>query len=303
MPTYNQPDYLRYVLDSIVSQDFKDYEVIISDDSTDDESGKLVEQYRSKIPHLTYFRNIPSKKSPMSWNEAIKHAEGEYIKVQHSDDWFSFPSALGKFVAMLDEHPGSDFAFSAARVCGPDKKIKFVHSCTNGQLQSLKKSPSYLFGRNIVGAPSATIYRSSITHKYYDEKMKWVVDLDQYISILQDNPNFVYCDRPLVSTTDGATHQSIHESVGRVDVEVYEWMLLYAKLRKKYENIPYRFYILLYIMYVLYHCRVSSMDQIQNLNLESEEKNLIGRLLKFRFIFIAFAIRKYIVKIKYKLFK
>ena len=126
MPTYNQPDFLKVVLDSIVMQDFKDYEVIISDDSTNDESGKLIEKYKAKIPNLTYFRNIPSKKSPMSWNEAIKHAEGEYIKVQHSDDWFSDSTALRKFVSMLDSHPESDFAFSGAFVCDKNQKIKII---------------------------------------------------------------------------------------------------------------------------------------------------------------------------------
>ncbi len=294
MPTYNQPDYFRHVLDSIARQDFKDYELIVSDDSTNDESSKIAEEYKKKIPNLTYIHNVPSKKSPGSWNEAIKHAKGKYIKVQHSDDWFSSPQALGKFVAMLDRHPESDFAFSAANVVGPDKKLKFVHRCSANELAKLRRSPTYLFGRNIVGAPSATIYRASVVHKFYDANMKWVVDLDQYISILNDNPRFEYSDEPLVETTDGAAHQSIHESVGLAKVELYEWLLLYTKIRTSGRPMPYRRFMDLYVFFIMYRCRITSMQQLEGIAIAPEEKRLVERLLHWRHFYIVFKLRRYL---------
>lgn len=298
IPTYNQPDFLKLVLDSIVIQDFNDYEVIISDDSTNRESGALVETFKSSIPNLKYVKNEPSKKSPGSWNEAIRHAKGQLIKVMHSDDWFSDSKALGKFVQIMDSNPDCDFAFSAANVCDTAQKIKFIHVASPRELEELKKSPSFLFGRNIVGAPSATIYRSSIHHKYFDPKTKWVVDLDQYIDILEDNPNFAYSKEPLVCTTDGATHQSIHGSVGKKEVELFEWLYLYSKIRVDEPKMPHWVYMNLYIIFVLERCRVSNMDQIKDIPMEPEERNLVSKLLKFRFLFFIFKIRRYFIGLK-----
>lgn len=296
IPTYNQPDFLKIVLDSVVIQNFKDYEVVISDDSTNDESEKLVAEYKNKIQNLNYFRNVPSRKSPGSWNEAIKNANGEYIKVMHSDDWFADADALESFVKMLENDNKCDFAFSSAYVCDINQKVKFVHKVSDRKLAKLKASPTYLFGRNIVGAPSATIYRSSVINKYYDEKMKWVVDLDQYIRILQENNNFAYSPKPLVCTTDGASHQSSHSSVGLVEVELFEWLSLYQKFRKTYDKIKYRTFILIYIMFILEKCRVTNISQVENIGLETEEKYLIKRLLRFRPLFIIFKTRRYIFK-------
>ncbi|MDQ3245117.1 MAG: glycosyltransferase family 2 protein, partial [bacterium] len=251
MPAYNQPEFLRLVLESIVGQDFKDFELIISDDSTNDESTKVVDAYRSRIQSLIYFKNTPSKGSPQSWNEAITHGKGSYIKVMHNDDWFSSPSSLTKFVKMLDEHPESDFAFCATYICGPDQKILKTQTASSQELEKLKDSATYLFGRNIIGAPSVTMFRNTVKNKYYDPQMKWVVDVDQYVAILEENPHFQYCTEPLVSTTDGALHQSSHSSVGLKNVELYEWLRLYSKSRKRHKNIKYRYFMWLYILFVL----------------------------------------------------
>jgi glycosyltransferase involved in cell wall biosynthesis len=299
IPTYNQPDFLKLVLDSIVIQSFKDYEVIISDDSTNNESQALVESYRLKIPNLTYIKNEPSKKSPGSWNEAIRHAKGEYIKVMHSDDWFNGQDSLHEFVDMLDTHPESDFAFSGAAVCGPDHQTKFIHAATSREIEHLKKSPSFLFGRNIVGAPSATIYRTLVTYKYYDEKMKWVVDLDQYIGILNKNQQFAYTQKPLVCTTDGAGHQSIHGSVGLKQIELFEWLRLYSKLREQYgEKLKYKPYMWIYLLFILERCGVTRTKDLEDIEMKAEEKDLVTILLRFTPLFFVFKIRRFIVRVK-----
>ena len=291
LPTYNQPDYLRLALDSIIAQDFKDYEVIITDDSTNDDSVKLAEEYKLKIPNLTYYKNQPKKGSPGNWNEAISKAKGEYVKVLHSDDWFTKPDSLGKFVKLLDENPKSDFGFSATNVCGPDQKFKYLHAPSAGKLKSLRKDPSYLFGKNIVGAPSATIYRKGIKNELYDPKLKWAVDVDQYMSILEDNPDFAYSQEPLISTTDGAAHQSIHESVGFMSVELYEWLLVYGKLMDRGR---FRLRHPIYIMFLLSRYKVKSLKDVESLHLEPRLLKLVGKLLKFRMFFFAFRLRNYL---------
>ena len=50
-----------------------------------------------------------------NWNEAVRHASGEYIKIMHHDDWFTDRDCLARFVEMLEEHPEADLAFCGSR--------------------------------------------------------------------------------------------------------------------------------------------------------------------------------------------
>ena len=76
IPTYKQVDYLRKTLDSVLLQDFHDYELIISDDSSDDSVENLLREFDFK-GKLNYFRNSVALGSPANWNYSIKQAKGE----------------------------------------------------------------------------------------------------------------------------------------------------------------------------------------------------------------------------------
>ena len=82
IPTYKQTEYLKKCLESLLAQDFKDYELIISDDTPDDS----IEQFLKTIlkdHSYSYTRNIPALGMPENWNSAIKKAEGKYIKIKY----------------------------------------------------------------------------------------------------------------------------------------------------------------------------------------------------------------------------
>lgn len=100
IPAYKHIDFLRRCLNSILEQRFTDYEVVITDDSPDDSLQKLVEEYSDE--RIKYFKNKKALGSPLNWNEGIKKANGEYIKILHHDDWFSSPDSLEKYVRLLD---------------------------------------------------------------------------------------------------------------------------------------------------------------------------------------------------------
>jgi glycosyltransferase involved in cell wall biosynthesis len=264
IPTYKQPDFFRRALQSVFIQSFDDYEVIITDDSPDESVEHVVKGFQPNIK-LKYYKNKERKGSPENWNEAIRLASGEYIKILHHDDWFPDKNSLIEFVKMLDENPNADFAFCSSLVCGPDQKVKYLHLPTEKQLNKLKSNPSYLFPKNIVGAPSATIYRSKLNKKF-DTKLKWVVDIDFYISVLKDNKNFIFCPNPLVCTTDGASHQVTNECQNDKNIELFEWFYLYDKI-KKYPSIDFRNFI--FFWDILYKYKVRSIYEIKELGIQS----------------------------------
>ena len=79
IPAYKHVDYLKRLLDSIAIQTFKDFEVIITDDSPGNEVEQFCLQYQSLLP-IKYIKNNTSLGSPGNWNACISNASGQWIK-------------------------------------------------------------------------------------------------------------------------------------------------------------------------------------------------------------------------------
>lgn len=194
IPAYNDAVALERLLKSIACQDFNDYEIVISDDSTTEEVREIVEHYAS-LP-IVYQKNEKSLGSPENWNQAIRLASGEYIKIMHNDDSFSRPDSLRKLVGALDSHPEASFAFSACRDIG--EGIDILRKPSAFQLSYLTKAPDVLLLGNFIGAPSTTIFRNSLD-EYFDKELIWKVDVDFYVRFLKKYPEFVYIDDDLLT--------------------------------------------------------------------------------------------------------
>ena len=90
IPAYQQVDYLRETLRSVQTQNYEDYELIISDDTQDDSVQQLVATFDFN-DRLRYYRNPVALGSPENWNAAVAYAKGTYIKIlQYHHEWWSY---------------------------------------------------------------------------------------------------------------------------------------------------------------------------------------------------------------------
>lgn len=236
IPAYCQTHYLNEALRSIQTQTFLDYELIITDDSPDDSVASLLKLFNFN-GKLQYYKNSAPLGSPENWNEAVRHAKGEYIKILHHDDRLAHPDALKSFVRLLDENPEANFAFGASRVEDAVSGKDWVHCATQAQIARLQKKPEELILGNIVGAPSATIYRNGCEVKY-DATMKWLVDIDFYIRMLQQNGQFAFTSEVLIVTPTNAMHQVTEVCKNNSLIELSEYLLLYKKVEDKVKELP-----------------------------------------------------------------
>ncbi len=120
VPNYNHAPFLKQRLDSIFNQTFQDFEVIILDDCSTDNSKEIIEQYRSnpKVSHVIY--NEKNSGSPFKqWAKGFELARGEYIWIAESDDWAE-QDFLKKLVLPLN-NPSTYIAFSNSTIVYPDK--------------------------------------------------------------------------------------------------------------------------------------------------------------------------------------
>jgi len=227
IPAYRQTHYLKKTLDSVLCQDYDDYEVVITDDSPDASVEALLAEY-SFGPRLTYLRNATRRGSPGNWNRAVALSKGEYIKLLHHDDWFSNPTSLAQYVAMLDANPGTGFAFSGATARSARSGRTWHHYASERQIARLRREPTCLFYRNFVGPPSSTIIRRTSFLEYADN-LVWLVDIAQYIGILR-RTDFVATQKPLIVSTTQAAHQITSASHADPRLNTYEYFRLFNEI-------------------------------------------------------------------------
>jgi glycosyltransferase involved in cell wall biosynthesis len=227
IPTYNQVQYLRRTLESVLQQTFEDFEIIITDDSTTNDVQHLISEFRHEFGNkLLYKRNAPSLGSPANWNEAISLAKGEYIKILHHDEWFSTNDALLKFVGALDNNANCDFAFSQAIALQVSENKTWIHKASKKRLNVLMKQPMLLQLGNFIGSPSNIIFRNA-TVKYFDSNLKWLVDVEFYIRLLLNNANHAWIDEPLITSVTGAEHNVTNDCIGNPYVQISEHLYTY----------------------------------------------------------------------------
>ena len=225
IPAYKRVDYLKRLLESISKQDFRDFEVIVSDDSPDSSVEQLCSEY-SPLFSLRYFKNDLAFGTPENWNQAIAKASGSWIKLMHDDDWFYNSTALGKFVEAA-KSKGGVLIFSAYQnVFLDENRSEFVFPSAI-RLKFLSKSPATLLSKNLIGPPSVIMHPNGLKIRY-DKRTKWVVDIDFYIQLMTSH-QYHYIPEVLVSV--GMSREQVTASCSRnPQVEIPENLYLMDKI-------------------------------------------------------------------------
>jgi len=123
VPNYNHGQYLRKRIDSILSQTFQDFELILLDDASTDDSREVIESYRNDthVTHIVYNENnggTPFKQ----WDKGIELAAGEWIWIAESDD-FADKCFLETLIEKVQRYPEVGFAFSTTFFVNEDGKV------------------------------------------------------------------------------------------------------------------------------------------------------------------------------------
>lgn len=118
LTSFNHAKHIREAIDSVLNQTFADFELIIWDDASSDNSWDLINKYSD--PRIKAFRNEEQKRGVWGLNKAISEiASGEYIAIHHSDDVWE-AEKLEKQVALLDGNPEIGAVFTRVGAIGED---------------------------------------------------------------------------------------------------------------------------------------------------------------------------------------
>lgn len=114
VPNYNHSAYLKERIDSILAQTYKDYEILLLDDASTDDSISILRQY-AELPAVSHLIvNKTNGGSPFSqWKKGIESAAGKYIWIAESDDKAD-PHFLEKTVIELEGNPDARICFTGS---------------------------------------------------------------------------------------------------------------------------------------------------------------------------------------------
>lgn len=104
MPIYNRPDLAPRSIESILNQTMKDFEFIIVDDGSIEETKKILKEYAKKDSRIRLLHNPENKGIAYSRQRGLDAARGTYVAIMDSDDW-SVPDRLEKSLAFMTDHP------------------------------------------------------------------------------------------------------------------------------------------------------------------------------------------------------
>jgi glycosyltransferase involved in cell wall biosynthesis len=123
MPVYNGDNFIIQAIDSILSQTFKDFELIISDNGSTDKTEQICRTYAKKDSRIRYYRYNQNRGAAWNFNNAFKLAKGEYFKWMAHDDLLH-PDFLKKSVNCLDENPDFILCYSQVKTINEPGLIK-----------------------------------------------------------------------------------------------------------------------------------------------------------------------------------
>lgn len=111
MPVYNGEKYIRQAFDSLLAQDFKDFELIISDNASTDNTTEICKQYLEKDKRIKYYRNEVNIGGAANFNNLINYATTPYFMwAAHDDMWES--SYISKLINIMKSNKSIVLAFS-----------------------------------------------------------------------------------------------------------------------------------------------------------------------------------------------
>lgn len=173
LPTYNGTRYLREAVESCRAQTFTDWELILVDDASTDDTPALMREFAARDSRIRVVQNPVNSKLPKSLNRGFASAQGDFLTWTSDDNWYR-PEALAKMLAHLQANPGVDVVYANYTVIDEAGAPKKVGPPGAGPMADL-------LVRNVVGA--CFLYRRQVQEQLggYAEDLFLVEDYDFWL--------------------------------------------------------------------------------------------------------------------------
>jgi glycosyltransferase involved in cell wall biosynthesis len=237
IPAYNFPDGIKNILPALgefvgplnpqVEKVFDSFEILVFDDSDNDEVKDVVDNYKSVFHDaLVYKKNIPATGAVKNWNKLLDSSNGEYVILLHHDEYPIGPNFICQTLKEIGENPTVDvFAMNVFLSSRPGRLLR-AHLPNWFRQLVLMYFPKYLFIRNVVGPTSALIVRKDI-YPRFDENLNWLVDSELFYRLRVKTANWKISNNISVGSVinhAGSITNKIRSNIKIIDSKEREYL-------------------------------------------------------------------------------
>lgn len=199
IPVYNGEQYLAQAIESVLKQNFRDFELIIVDDCSTDGSLKIIKDYQEKSEKIRVFQNKKNLGITRNWNRCIELARGDYILILHQDDELN-NGTLEKEAQLLSQHPDVGVVFGNTEVIylPGGRQVLYPGWEVSFSIKGTEFAKYLLTHLNVIYCPTVMM-RRELFKKYglFDERFQIYEDYEMWLRLALNNVNFIFLHLPL----------------------------------------------------------------------------------------------------------
>lgn len=179
VPTYNRSELFPITLKSIENQRYKNWECIVVDDFSTDQTELIMESWTKRDNRFISIKNKRSKGAPGARNTGLQHASGKYIVFFDSDD-IMYPDYIGSKVYFLEAHPNVDVVTSFSHLIDDHDKIigTFCFTTEGNIFKELLQEKTYV-------DTNSAMLRANKAKEFgsWDEELPAYQELDYHLNL------------------------------------------------------------------------------------------------------------------------
>ena len=292
IPAFNNANYIVQAVESLWAQTYKDFEIIIVDDCSGDQTLALVRNLQKMSSQcLRVYSNDHNIGLSKNSNRCIEYARGMYIKFLHADDLL-LPTCLERMLTALEKYENVELVCSNRLIIDDAGQIlpKYKFWSDDKILSGTKAIQLCLFGNNYIGEPTAVMFRNKRGASLFSVDMSQLMDMDLWFRLLEQGDLFSIKD-PLCVVRRHSQQLSKKNFYSKIPIE--ERMQLLSRFALKAHGVSnlIRLKSLFHMSYRVYLYR----------NYLSEERkqkilSLWGNRFLYSLMFVWGPIEKYLIK-------
>jgi glycosyltransferase involved in cell wall biosynthesis len=236
IPTFNYAHFLPETLDSVFNQTYTDWECIVVDDGSTDNTREVVTEYLTLDPRFKYIFQ-KNKGLPGARNTGVKAARGDYFQFLDADDLLE-PCKLAEQSSFLSTHPDVDIVYGEVRFFSTEHPEQRLLSIWEDNLPWMPKISGNgrpilleLLKKNFMVVNAPLLRRSVFCDcAYFDETLKNYEDWDYWLRCAQRGKTFWFMDAPGTL----ALVRYHEQSMSRSHIAMSETLL---RLRKRLQQV------------------------------------------------------------------
>jgi glycosyltransferase involved in cell wall biosynthesis len=230
--TYNRPEYLRRAVESCLAQTYREFEIVITDNSTNDETAKMASSWTD--PRIRYYKNEGNIGPTGSANRGLSLARGKYIKYLMDDDLLK-PRCLELMVRGMEANPSAGVAMAPLELIDEDDRrifprfyvfrkmhYRFRYQVGDGLVNRQRIMKDFLTRDYPCTVPSGIMFRAEAMRAAgpFSAEADFAGDLDMCMR-LAANWDYYYVDEVLSSERHHGTRHTATLHRSGLDISVF----------------------------------------------------------------------------------